>query len=44
MNKEQVLEIQFPVDIDRHSWIGRWDNIHDYFGREKNESCRCLGS
>ncbi len=44
MSKGQVLEIQFPADINRHSWIERCDNIHEYFGGEKNESCRCPGS
>jgi hypothetical protein len=44
MSKGPVLEIQFPADIDWQSWIERCDNIHEYFGREKNESCRCPGS
>ncbi|MHC4112557.1 MAG: hypothetical protein ACYSUY_15910 [Planctomycetota bacterium] len=36
--------IDFPADIDRHSWIERCDKIHDHFGREKNESHRRLDS
>ncbi|MDH4238253.1 MAG: hypothetical protein OEW48_01695 [Phycisphaerae bacterium] len=44
MSKGPVLEIQYPPDIDWRSWIERCDKIHDYFGSDKNESHRRLGS
>lgn len=44
MSKRPVLEMQYPADIDWNNWFEHWDNINDYFGREKNESCRCPGS
>ncbi len=37
MSKGPVLKMQFPTDIDWHSWIQHWDKISDYFGWEQRE-------